>query len=262
MKLLTIIICSHERPCFLKNQLDSLLALINDCRSSVYVSDNSSIFPDKIRCIADGYAINLLSNPGGSSADNFSSFLQVPKSKYLMILHDDDITMIQDVNLFLNSLENINLPLLFAHSYAVEENQSFRVNAYNKSFALNHLQSISNYVFPFQLPAFPSLIYRWDHDFENIFYKSIIQRPAGKYSDSIVTVDICDHHHQVPRLVPGIILLCRWHKASDVQHYSLSSHFKLLKYTLPRLNAMNKLLAIYSYLLNLLRVILKRLIPK
>lgn len=260
MKLLTILICSHERPSFLVNQLDSLISLLNENMCQIYISDNSLMYQQQINDIAEEYKVNLVSSPGKTSTHNFTSFLNIPRTKYIMILHDDDITIVYNKKALFNRLESEDVPLFFAKSYAVEENVSYRIQKYNETFILNESGSIANYIFPYKLPAFPSLIYRWDIVFEQIFVNNISNKVAGKYSDSVIILDICDYYRCTPVILNELILYCRWHCHQDVQKYDFNSHLKLLKYALPRVSFKHKMISTYFFILNLVRTSIKLLL--
>jgi hypothetical protein len=262
MKLLTVVVCSHERPRYLAQMLSSIVWLNTNPDCSVVVSDNSILHATQIRQICQDLEFDLKTTLGGTQASNFLRFTELPRTKYLMILHDDDIVYVQNSSRFFSALDSENQDLLYIESFACHEEMPCRIRDYEMP-GVKEDESLALYLFPYQLPSFPAMIYRRTTYFDMIMKYACESRPCGKYSDSWMLVFLSDLRKSRPILAPGIGLMLRWHAESDVYSYDLFQHLRLLLFTCSRLDSITSQCgACADFLGNLSRQIAKNALAR
>jgi hypothetical protein len=244
--LLHVLILSHERPALLKQQLLSLSPLLHFEQCLLTVSDNSTSRSGDVQGICHDFpGVHLIQQPGITQVENFFVFRSLTRSKYLWILHDDDVVFLKSAKHFLQFLQGSESELIYINSFEIRSEFPFKIKAHHFDTT-----SISPYdlIFPHCLPAFPAYIYHWTYEFETSFVIAFSPPPFGKYSDTGFVVDYISFLLLKPALNCHALLFHRWHSGSDVNTFDLISYLKLLRYALPRISSLfRKIRAIFVF---------------
>lgn len=216
MKLLDIIVLSHERPDYLKEMLESLKPL-SRCKDTIDIKvvDNSLHSKQKIQCIVNkaGAMVTVFKQePGVSQKDNYVNALEVAKAEYLMLIHDDDVVMVNCAYKLIDSLKRFKGDLGYLKSINMPRDQGGRSTSFCDDFYISH-DTIYLRLWPHKLPAFPAWIYRNSKSL-NIFSAMLSSEMYGKYSDIPIIFALAAKAKKI-ELMPGMVYCCRNHQGQD-----------------------------------------------
>ena len=227
MRLLDIIVLSHERPGYLQEMLESLTSLARYRNTiEIKVVDNSCKQRKEIECIVKqaGELITVFKqDPGGSQRDNYMNALDIANAEYLMLVHDDDVIMVNCADRLIESLRRFEGDLGYLDSINMPRYQG----SYSTSFCEDNYicpSTMSLRLWPHKLPAFPAWIYRNSEDLR-VFSRMLGSKLYGKYSDIPIVFELASKAKRI-ELIPGLVYCCRSHEGQDsdlVQKKQLSN---------------------------------------
>lgn len=227
--ILIIQITSHERPYMLSEMLKSLSTIIKNPQVVTIVADNSIAYAEHIKEVCRNYSqITLFQNPGFSQNENFCVFLNHSPSKFVWLLHDDDVIHIGSSSLIDQLSSDNKHSLFYIDSSGIDDLPSFRNFQYEVS--INHNVLLS--VFPYKLPCFPSVIYERSPHFEFIVSDILTQQPCGKYSDTVLLCKLLQSDYSHFTRLAGSYFFRRVHKGQDVGAFNFADFSKLAFYVL------------------------------
>lgn len=216
MKLLDIIILSHERPDYLEELLESLkpLSKFKDT-IDIKVVDNSLHAKQKIQFIVNkaGAVVTVFKQePGVSQKGNYMNALDIARAEYLMLIHDDDVVMVNCANKLIDSLRRFKGDLGYLKSINMPRDQGGRSTSFcDDSYICQ--DAIYLRLWPHKLPAFPAWIYRNSKSL-NIFSAMLGSEMYGKYSDIPIIYALAAKAKRI-ELMPGMVYCCRNHQGQD-----------------------------------------------
>jgi hypothetical protein len=230
-KLLAYCVVSHERPDYLEVHL-STLKLLRDYSDQIsfFIFDNSlGRNACLIKHLSRKFGIKLLSRPGCTQADNYSSIKLIPPHHYIILAHDDDCLFVNDPCLFLNTLHaSLSNPCLSCLNTIWVNDGLMQVH--NPKICVT--SPFANSLYPWSLPAFPAWIYPFTTVVTDLICNTLQCMPAGKYSDIILVSRILDlfSTDQTPFISPvsGLSYIYRVHESQDSNSIDFPQYINML----------------------------------
>lgn len=230
MKLFAYCIASHCRPDYIRMHLDSISPLFKFKEDvSIFVLDNSTPdFASQIGSICNQYQVHMRQKIGASQAENFNQLLKLPKHDFCMLAHDDDIVYINHVENLLDDLRfsRKSKPMLYPQTIYADDN-NFSIRFFLKDVKL----PVSESIYPWSLPAFPSWIYPMTDTFLAQFSDSFNHKRAGKYSDVLLIDSLTNPAGSISfstAKAAGMVYVYRRHVSQDSASIDLCNYIKLL----------------------------------
>ena len=232
---LQFVILSRDRPEFLKQAIDSVLAQNEPLvEFELIVSDNSEN-ENVAKMIEKNYEIDsfkvITRTPTLSSRDHFQLVVSELTSEYTVLFHDDDVLHPDYIKTMCAFLENTNeiVSAVGCNAFIFRKNikkcadkmHSFRVvKSFNK-----RRDFLSQYLFGNGGKApFPSYMYNTK------FLKevSINELPCGKHGDVTLLSTLLDYGEIF--WVPDVLMYSRLHNLNDNNVYNLANRICLLNF--------------------------------
>jgi hypothetical protein len=252
---------SRDRPHLLRQ---TILSMLNDriCANHILISDNSRIFRNEIASLGRDFGILLIEHDNLSICDHYRSVLTKTTSKYVTILHDDDIVLPGFGAELTCLIENYPSASFIAVNGVLFAGLSYEVKPFRHSFysvrciteISSSIELLRKWISPEShgIASFSGYTFNTNYIGNDLFCTSA---PAGLFYDTVLVSLLADRSPGVWTHKP---LLGVRHHQSSLTTIALTRDVKLLATTITSLHPTSIEIGLISKLYRIYRLLVLR----